>query len=91
MRVIFGHQDFRDPNDRSTWTACPGTQVMARIAEITFDKEADMPDIEVRNRLNIAGTMRKAAAYAERGEPWPPKLLEDVNAVARLAAFGAPR
>jgi hypothetical protein len=86
MRVIFGHQDFAG-------TACPGTQVMARLALITFDKgeEPDMPDQEVRDRLNLAGTMRKAAAYIERGEPWPPELLEDVNAVARLASFGAPR
>lgn len=39
MGWVFGHQNFRDPSDRQTWTACPGTKVMARIEHITFMEE----------------------------------------------------
>lgn len=27
-RIAFGHRDFRDPNDRRTWTLCPGQSLM---------------------------------------------------------------
>lgn len=35
---IFGHQDFRDPDDRETWTACPGRRLMAIIGRIRFKR-----------------------------------------------------
>lgn len=40
-RDTFGHRDFRDPNDRRTWTACPGQHLYAEIGEFTFYREED--------------------------------------------------
>lgn len=41
---IFGHLNFRNPNDRRTWTACPGASMMAVIGRITITpyEEEDM-------------------------------------------------
>jgi hypothetical protein len=75
--AVFGHQDFRDPNDRDTWTACPGSQVMARIREIAFaqEEEDDMPDEETRKKLAaVVALFQEAAAYAAQGLPAPPGL-----------------
>jgi hypothetical protein len=66
--VIFGHKDFRDPNDTDTWTACPGTQVMARIGQITFAKEEDMAATD-EQILALLKILNEAAEYARMGLP----------------------
>lgn len=41
--LVFGHRDFRDPNDTSTWTACPGDRLYTVIPQLEFkEKEDDM-------------------------------------------------
>lgn len=72
-------------------TACPSDRIPWDIIIPAVEEETDMPDIELRNRLNIASIMEEAAAYAKRGEAWPDRLKAKVNAMARLASFGEPR
>lgn len=48
-RAIFGHLDFRDPNDTRTWTVCPGASLMAVISRIRieqYQEEENMPTLE---------------------------------------------
>lgn len=66
-RVIFGHQDFAQ-------TACPGSQVMARLDEITFAQEDDMANLETQ--LKVASWIAEWYAYALRGEPLPDGALK---------------
>lgn len=73
MRVIFGHKDFRDPNDTDTWTACPGTQVMARLGEITFAKETTMPQPTVEDILKVLELVDKWAEALRFEVPLDPK------------------
>lgn len=62
---VFGHQDFRDPDDTDTWTACPGEQVMARIKQITFAKEEDMAatDEQILALLKILNEAAECARF----------------------------
>lgn len=41
--IAYGHRDFRDPNDTSTWTSCPGDNLYAIIPLLTFQKETEAP------------------------------------------------
>jgi hypothetical protein len=72
-------------------TACPSDRIPWQIIIPAVEEEPDMPDLEVRNRMTIEGILLEAAAWAVQGKPWPDRLKEKVNAVARLAAFGEPR
>lgn len=74
MRVIFGHQDFAQ-------TACPGTQVMARIELITFAKREE-PDMPNEATITAATIIRELAAFVEHGLPVPDSLKR------RLAYIG---
>lgn len=50
-RVIFGHLDFRDPNDTRTWTVCPGASLMAVISQIKIERYQEGDDMAVDEQL----------------------------------------
>jgi hypothetical protein len=81
--VIFGHKDFRDPYDTDTWTACPGTQIMARIEQITL--EATMPQPTAEDIQNLLRLINEWAESVRLGVPLDPKTkaaLEYVLAIS---------
>lgn len=81
-RVAFGHRDFRDPDDRRTWTLCPGAELMAVIHLIRPEtlEEAEMTNwklmIDTTNktfqgRLRIAPHGTGAMWLVERVVEFP--------------------
>ncbi len=51
-RIAYGHRDFRDPNDTSTWTSCPGDKLYAIIPQLTF-KEDEMKRLLVKTDNSV--------------------------------------
>ncbi len=37
--IAYGHRDFRDPNDTSTWTSCPGDNLYNIIPQLVFKED----------------------------------------------------
>jgi hypothetical protein len=64
-------------------TECPSDRIPWDII-IPRVEDVDMPDTELRNRAYITSVLREAAAYAERGEPWPDELYAKLKAVVAL-------
>jgi hypothetical protein len=99
-RDIFRRFDGWDPDEpglwllaehnevSDVWTACPSDRIPWDTIIAALEEEPDMPDQEVRDRMTIEGILLEAAAWAVQGKPWPDRLKEKVNAVARLAAYG---
>ncbi len=40
-KIAYGHRDFRNPNDTSTWTSCPGDKLYVIIPQLEFKKKED--------------------------------------------------
>lgn len=51
--IVHGHTDFRDENDRRTWTACPGRGMMAVVDQLTLDRWAPAPEPEPGEEIDV--------------------------------------
>jgi hypothetical protein len=82
-RETYGHRDFRDPNDRRTWTACPGLHLYNEIGDFTIEED-DMPS-NADQLLAVTRLFLDAATHAAKGGTLPKELADKIHYILHLS------
>lgn len=84
----YGHRDFRDENDRSTWTVCPGDGLYNQLPNIEVNG-SDEDESEVENmKASVVVTTHPAASFIWATDWITRSYVTDIKFLERQVAAG---